>query len=88
MTHAILIPSAAHRWMNCTKSARFEEKFEDHPRRMQPLEGTIAHARGAELLIELVSTGTFNEENAIEGYATHAREFHTYQFWTSGTMPT
>ena len=26
--HSILSPSGAHRWMNCTPSARLEQEFE------------------------------------------------------------
>lgn len=87
MTHAILSPSAAHRWMNCTKSARLEEKFEDTPSDAA-LEGTIAHALCAELLIELVSTGTFNEENAIEGVCHSCEGFTPSQFdeWYDADM--
>lgn len=65
MKHAILSPSAAHRWMNCTKSARAEEPFEDSPS-PAATEGTVAHAICAELLIELQESGSYNEDNAID----------------------
>lgn len=48
-THAILSPSAAHRWLNCTPSARFEEQFPDSASEVAR-EGTLAHSLG-ELLI-------------------------------------
>lgn len=49
MSHALLSPSGASRWLTCTPSARFEEQFPD---KTSPFaeEGTIAHSLG-ELLI-------------------------------------
>ena len=41
--HAILSPSAAHRWMNCTAAPRLEEKAEDKGSTYAE-EGTLAHA--------------------------------------------
>lgn len=41
--HAILSASSAHRWMNCTPSARLEQEFEDHSTEAAA-EGTAAHA--------------------------------------------
>lgn len=42
MSHAVLSPSGAHKWINCPPSARLEEKFPDtvNPAAM---EGTFAH---------------------------------------------
>lgn len=42
MSHAVLAPSAAHRWIHCPPSARLEEKFPDT---VSPaaMEGTFAH---------------------------------------------
>lgn len=48
--HAILSPSAAHRWMNCTRSARLEQDFPD-TKSEAAAEGTLAHSLG-ELLIQ------------------------------------
>jgi len=45
--HAILSASSAHRWLNCTPSARLEEQFPDTESE-DAKEGTHAHA-GAEL---------------------------------------
>lgn len=42
MSHAVLAPSAAHKWLNCPPSARFEEKFPDTVSEAA-LEGTFAH---------------------------------------------
>ena len=41
--HAILSASGAHRWLECTPSARLEENFEDVPS-ASAKEGTLAHA--------------------------------------------
>lgn len=43
MAHALLSPSSASRWLQCTRSARMEEPFEDEPGEAA-LEGTLAHA--------------------------------------------
>ena len=42
MSHAVLAPSAAHRWINCPPSARLEEKFPDTVSEAA-MEGTFAH---------------------------------------------
>lgn len=42
MSHALLSPSAAHRWMTCTPSARLEERFPDTAGEAAA-EGTLAH---------------------------------------------
>jgi hypothetical protein len=41
--HALLSASGAHRWMNCTPSARLEQKFQDNSGEAA-VEGTAAHA--------------------------------------------
>lgn len=41
--HALLSASGAHRWMNCTPSARLERQFEDNSGE-SAAEGTAAHA--------------------------------------------
>ena len=41
-THAILSASAAHRWLECTPSARLSENFEDTTS-VYALEGTVVH---------------------------------------------
>lgn len=58
MTHARLSPSAAHRWLNCTRSVKLEEQFPDSTSDAS-LEGTIAHALCALLLYELQDHGTY-----------------------------
>lgn len=41
--HSILPPSGAHRWLNCTPSARLEQEFDDKESEAAK-EGTAAHA--------------------------------------------
>lgn len=41
--HSILSPSASHRWLNCTPSARLEQEFDDIETEAAK-EGTAAHA--------------------------------------------
>lgn len=43
MSHALLSPSAAHRWLNCPPSARLEETFPDNESEAAA-EGTLAHS--------------------------------------------
>lgn len=50
MSHAILSPSGAERWLNCTPSARLELTFPDRAGQAAE-EGTLAHSLG-ELLIK------------------------------------
>ena len=49
MGHAILSPSGASRWLNCTPSARLEQKFPDSSGDAAK-EGTLAHELGETLL--------------------------------------
>lgn len=53
MEHAILSPSGASRWLNCTRSARLEQQFPDTAGEAAR-EGTLAH-KLAELLIRQAS---------------------------------
>jgi len=64
MTHAILSPSSASRWLACTPSARLEQQFPDTSGDAAK-EGTVAHTLGELLLREflgLVSKPIFNRE--------------------------
>jgi len=49
MAHAILSPSGASRWLNCTPSARLEQNFPDSSGEAAK-EGTLAHALGELML--------------------------------------
>lgn len=44
--HALLSASGASRWINCTPSARLEEKFDESARSVYAEEGTLAHEFG------------------------------------------
>lgn len=44
--HALLSASGASRWLNCTPSARLEEKFEESTQSVYAAEGTLAHEFG------------------------------------------
>lgn len=62
--HALLSPSGAERWLNCTPSARLEQEFPDSSGDAAK-EGTLAHSLG-ELLIKyklnLVSKQKYQQE--------------------------
>jgi uncharacterized protein DUF2800 len=66
MSHAVLSPSGADRWLNCTPSARLEQQFPDRAGQAAE-EGTLAHALG-ELLIryklQRIKKYVFEEELA------------------------
>lgn len=44
--HALLSASGASRWLNCTPSARLEEKFDESTQSVYAAEGTLAHEFG------------------------------------------
>lgn len=64
--HALLSASSASRWLNCTPSARLEEKFEDK-RSVHADEGTLAHEFGDIEIrhkLGLISDKVYNAEIA------------------------
>lgn len=65
MSHALLSPSASHRWLTCTPSARLEEAFPDTESESAK-EGTLAHAIGEwkarQVFIEEVPKRAFNKK--------------------------
>lgn len=69
--HALLSPSAAHRWMNCTAAPRLEENIADNGSSFAE-EGTLAHAYCAKHLKEFLGLPTKDEEAEI------AQLFETY----------
>ena len=69
--HALLSPSAAHRWMNCTAAPRLEENIADSGSSFAE-EGTLAHAYCAKHLKEFLGLPTKDEEAEI------AHLFETY----------
>lgn len=87
MTHARLSPSAAHRWLNCTRSVKLEEQFPDSTSDAA-LEGTIAHALCALILYELQQHGTYKTTD-IEDIAQNGGDGYTsaqYAEWFSEDM--
>lgn len=64
--HALLSPSKAHRWLNCTPSALLEDKVPDTPS-PYALEGTLAHAICAGKLRDFLGLPTEAEEKEIAG---------------------
>ena len=62
--HAVLSASGAHRWLECTPSARLEENFEDRPSESAK-EGTLAHAiaeaKVRNMLIDPLPKRSFNK---------------------------
>lgn len=62
--HALLSPSAAHRWMNCTAAPRLEAGAED-TESAYALEGTLAHAYCALKLKKYLGLDTSEEEREI-----------------------
>ena len=71
--HALLSASGAHRWMNCTPSARLEQEFEDSSGEAA-LEGTAAHALAEHKL--RLALG-FNSKKPISKYDSGEMEEHT-----------
>ena len=64
MTHALLSPSGAHRWLACPPSARLGEKFPDEPS-VYAIEGAKAHE-----IAEVVLRARLNGENVPENVQT------------------
>lgn len=63
--HAVLSPSAAHRWLNCPAAPRLEEQVEDNGSDFAR-EGSLAHAFCAKRLKEAVGRPTAGEDKEIE----------------------
>lgn len=64
-THALLSPSGAHRWLNCTASPRLEQQMPDRDTEYS-LEGTYAHAVCAMKLKSRLGLSYENELKEIE----------------------
>ena len=71
-THALLSPSAAHRWLHCTAAPRLEENQPDSGSDYAR-EGTLAHAYCALKLKKYLGLPTADEEKEIEAL----RQYHT-----------
>jgi len=65
--HAILSPSAAHRWIACTPSARLEQSFPDSQSEAAA-EGTLAHKLGELLILQKMDVSANLEKEFAEVY--------------------
>lgn len=74
--HALLSPSAAHRWLNCTAAPRLEENVEDKSSSYAD-EGTLAHAYCAKHLKTFLGVDTVDEDAEIEQF---------YELYHTGEM--
>lgn len=70
--HALLSPSAAHRWLHCTAAPRLEENVPDAGSEYAA-EGTLAHAYCAKKLKAKLGLPTDGEDAEIAQYA----KYHT-----------
>lgn len=64
--HALLSASGASRWLNCTPSARLEEKYGENKTSGYAAEGTLAHEL-AELFLLKGAIGCITDEKLEEG---------------------
>jgi len=71
--HALLSPSAAHRWINCAAAPRLEANVEDSGS-SYAAEGTLAHAYCAKKLKEYIGLPTNGEQEEI---AALNEQYHT-----------
>lgn len=74
--HALLSPSAAHRWLNCTAAPRLEENVEDKGSSYAD-EGTLAHAYCAKHLKTFLGVDTVDEDAEITQF---------YELYHTGEM--
>lgn len=72
-THALLSPSAAHRWLNCPAAPRLEATVPDSGS-SYAAEGSLAHAYGALKLKSFRGLDTAGEKKEIESLKA---EYHT-----------
>lgn len=80
--HALLSASSSHRWLECTPSARAEEKFADEGSEFAR-EGSLAHAMAAKKLKESFGMPTFSETAEIRElseYLSGEMEEYTTEF--------
>lgn len=80
-SHAILSPSAAHRWLNCTASARLEAEYENTTSDFAQ-EGTFAHSL-AELetryALKMITKAEYTDQlNALKKDSFYSKEMQEY----------
>lgn len=71
--HALVTPSGAHRWLNCTPSARLEADFPDSTSEAAK-EGTTAHALAEKKLRSWIKTGKRTAYKAEDGTMAEATD--------------
>ncbi len=77
--HALLAPSAAHRWLNCTPSARLEDEYGKNSTSSYAQEGTIAHELcEVRLRFELGWLKGDDFDNALEQVLSKAQDAGVY----------
>lgn len=81
MSHAILSPSAASRWLSCTPSARLELEFPDKAGDFAE-EGTLAHEFGEVILLRSIGKLTkaqyTKEIKRLSGHKFYSTELQNY----------
>lgn len=63
--HALLGASNAHRWLECPRSARFEERFDEPASSEAAAEGTVAHALAEHHLTKMLQGKKVTTPKAI-----------------------
>lgn len=73
--HAVLSASGSHKWLNCTPSARLEEKFPNKTSDYME-EGTLAHA-----IAEFKVKSYFNEATSKSAYTRRINKFKKEKYF-------
>lgn len=79
--HALLSPSAAHRWMNCTPAARLEATLPEKPSEFAQ-EGTLAHS-----VCEVAAKKHFKKAKSGE-YTRTVKKLKTKPLWNDEMLHT
>lgn len=74
--HALLSASGASRWLNCTPSARLEEKFDESSPSVYAEEGTLAHEFGD------INLRFFNKEISEKVYSSELKKLRKHKLYT------
>lgn len=77
MAHALLSASGAHRWLNCTRAPRMEEKIPDTGS-MYAAEGTLAHAIAEQMLLGQDYTHLKDHDLFYPGMVDEVEEYVAY----------
>lgn len=79
MSHAVLSPSGASRWLNCTPSARLEQQFPDSSGEAAK-EGTLAHELG-ELMLRLYLQLITRKDYDLTLKVIEASKYYNAEMW-------